>query len=71
MVRLIAFLAGAGSLVLGVLSRFTEVSLPVDCSRVLCTVAGTVITADMVLMGGGILLVILAMAARDSQHLGD
>ena len=67
MARLLGFLIGAGSILVGALSRFTAIQFPIDCRGALCAVAGTVITVDMVLMGSGVLLLFLAVAAGSAD----
>ncbi len=67
MARQLGFLIGAGSLLVGALSRFTAIQLPIDCRGALCAVAGTVITVDMVLMAGGVLLLFLALVTGSSD----
>ena len=67
MARLLGFLIGAGSLVVGGLSRFTAIQLPIDCRGGLFAVAGTVITVDMILMGGGALLLFLALVTGSTD----
>ncbi len=67
MARLLGFLIGAGSLLIGALSRFTVIQLPIDCRGALCAVAGTVITVDMILMGGGALLLFLALVTGSTD----
>lgn len=65
--RFIVFLTGAGSGLVGAASYFTAIPLPFDCKRVVCTIATSIITLDMVLMGGGIFLILLAIAAGKSR----
>ncbi len=67
MARLLGFLIGAGSLLVGILSRFTAIQLPIDCRGALVAVAGTVITVDMILMGGGALLLFLALVTGSTD----
>ncbi len=65
--RLIAFLGGAASLGVGIVSYFTDVQLPFNCRLAVFSISTTVITLDMVLMAGGVLLLILALAAGRSR----
>ncbi len=67
MARQLGFLIGAGSLGVGALSRFTAIQLPIDCRGALVAVAGTVITVDMILMGGGALLLFLALVTGSTD----
>ena len=67
MARLLGFLIGAGSLLVGVLSCFTAIQLPIDCRGALFAVGGSVITVDIVLMGGGALLLFLAVVTGSTD----
>jgi hypothetical protein len=59
MVRLLIFLFGLGMIVLGVLSRFSVVELPVDFKTIPITFVYVSYSLDIVLMVAGLFLVLM------------
>ena len=59
--RAIVLLSGLGMFVFGLASYVPGIPLPVNCKSTVCEVGTAIISLDMVLMGVGILLVLLAM----------
>ena len=58
--RIMLFLIGLCSTLIGVASLIPGVPLPIDCKTVICEIATAPISLDMVLIGGGVLLILIS-----------